>query len=107
MANKKNVSDTRESPGFTLTELLEHRGAAFDYHDPLVPEIPANRDHPKLGGGRSVGLDRDHLREYDVVLIVTDHDLGDYSTLSAVRLVVDCRNACARWGLSLANVVKA
>ena len=107
MAYKKNVSDTRESPGFTLMELLEHRGAAVDYHDPLVPEIPANRDHPKLGGRRSVGLDRDHLSEYDVVLIATDHDVVDYSALSAARLVVDCRNACARRGLSLANVVKA
>ena len=39
------------------------------------------------------------LAKYDVVLIATDHDIVDYKALvSAAKLVVDTRNACARAG---------
>ncbi|MFC7692293.1 nucleotide sugar dehydrogenase [Paeniroseomonas aquatica] len=37
---KRNLEDLRESPGLRLMEMLEARGAAACYFDPLVPVIP-------------------------------------------------------------------
>ena len=107
MAYKKNVSDTRESPALKLTELLEKRGAHVAFHDPHVTQIPTIREHPHLAGRKSVGLDASTVRSYDAVLIVTDHDDVDYALLANASLVIDTRNACARRGLHLDQVVKA
>ncbi|MCA6273556.1 nucleotide sugar dehydrogenase [Phenylobacterium sp.] len=107
-AYKKNVDDTRESPSLVLIEAIEARGAACDFHDPLIPEIPPTREHPGLADRRSVDLTEAALAGYDAVLIATDHDAVDYALLSrAARLVVDTRNAMARRGLPGDRVVKA
>ena len=37
---KRNLEALRESPGLRLMEMLEARGAAACYFDPLVPVIP-------------------------------------------------------------------
>ena len=57
VAYKKNIEDTRESPSLRLMELLEARGAAVEFHDPHVPEIPLIREHPGFTGRRSQPLD--------------------------------------------------
>ena len=107
-AYKKNVDDTRESPALKLMDLLELRGAACDYHDPHVPEMPPTREHPRLTGRRSVDLDRETLAGYDAILVATDHDAVDYAlVVEAARLVVDTRNACRSRGVEGANVVRA
>jgi UDP-N-acetyl-D-glucosamine dehydrogenase len=108
LAYKKNVDDPRESPSFKLIELLEQRGASCDVHDPYIPVIPPTREHPALAGRRSVPVDSSSVAKYDVVLIATDHDCVDYKALvSAAKLVVDTRNACARVGAAHSNVIKA
>jgi UDP-N-acetyl-D-glucosamine dehydrogenase len=108
VAYKKNVDDTRESPSFKLIELLEQRGASCDVHDPYVPVIPSIREYPALAGRRSVPVDPPSLAKYDVVLIATDHDIVDYEALvSAAKLVVDTRNACAQAGAAYSNVIRA
>ena len=94
VAYKKNVDDTRESPALRIMEMLRELGAEVDYYDPHVPEIPPTREHAKLTGIRSIPWDREALRGYNAVLIVTDHDKVDYQELvSNSRLVVDTRNA--------------
>lgn len=108
LAYKKNVSDTRESPALRIIELLQIRGAKVDYHDPFVPEIPMTREHPELAGRQSIAWELSRISAYDAVLIATDHDGVDYRGLaSAAKLVVDTRNACARAGANLSNVVAA
>lgn len=108
LAYKKNVSDTRESPALRIIELLQIRGAKVDYHDPFVPEIPMTREHPELAGRQSIAWELGGISGYDAVLIATDHDGVDYCGLaSAAKLVVDTRNACARAGANLSNVVAA
>lgn len=108
VAYKKNIEDMRESPSLRLIEILEKRGAYTDYHDPFVPIIPETRDHAVLAGRKSVAMSKEALASYDVVLIATDHDAIDYAMLAAnSKLVVDTRNACARAGVSSANVTKA
>jgi UDP-N-acetyl-D-glucosamine dehydrogenase len=94
LAYKKNVDDTRESPGLTIIELLEERGAKVDFYDPYVREIPPTREHPKLAVRESVDWSPGMLASYDAALICTDHDDVDYGDLVAnCNLVVDTRNA--------------
>jgi UDP-N-acetyl-D-glucosamine dehydrogenase len=108
LSYKKNIPDIRESPTFKLMELLEHRGAAVDFHDPHVTEIPHTREHADYTGRKSVALDAKNLASYDAVLISTDHDAVDYVLVSEhSKLVVDTRNVLAKNGLSGDHHVKA
>ncbi len=94
VAYKKNVADERESPAFTIMELLEERGAETAYYDPHVAEIPTTRDHMALAGRRSIAWSPDSLGDFDAALIVTDHDDVDYAALvRESRMIVDTRNA--------------
>src|SRR5262249_15159596 len=49
VAYKKNVDDPRESPAFTIMELLKARGAHLSYNDPYIPQLPAMRHHSIRG----------------------------------------------------------
>jgi UDP-N-acetyl-D-glucosamine dehydrogenase len=106
VAYKKDVDDPRESPAFTILELLKARGAAVSYHDPHVPTLPAMRHH-------SIRLDSQPLTPaflgaQDCVLIVTDHSAVDYAeVVRHARLVVDTRNATAGCAAGGGRVVKA
>ena len=93
VAYKKNIDDVRESPAFTIIELLEGKGASTAFYDPHVVEIPATREHMQLAGRRSIDWDPSCLADYDAALIVTDHDGVDYAALvKESLLVVDTRN---------------
>ena len=94
VAYKKNIDDVRESPAFTIIELLEGKGASTAFYDPHVAEIPTTREHMQLAGRRSIEWVPSCLAVYDAVLIVTDHDGVDYGALvKESRLVVDTRNS--------------
>src|SRR5262249_34167222 len=45
VAYKKDVDDPRESPAFTILEMLQQRGAVVSYNDPHVPSLPRMRHH--------------------------------------------------------------
>jgi UDP-N-acetyl-D-glucosamine dehydrogenase len=108
LAYKKNVDDMRESPALTLIGLLEQAGAKVSYHDPFIPAVKPSREHGHLTGRRSVPLTAKSLSKVDAVLIVTDHDDIDYSTVAKhARLVLDTRNAMTRAGLAGAHIRKA
>lgn len=93
VAYKKNVDDVRESPAFTIWELLEARGAEVAFHDPHVAEIPPTREHGALTGRRSLPLAGPTLEAFDAVLVVTDHDAIDWDLVARrARLVVDSRD---------------
>ena len=108
LSYKADVNDTRESPSLELIEMIEKRGAACDYHDPHVPEVPETRRHPTLSGRASQELGREVLAGYDAVLIATAHADVDYKLLAeASPLIIDTRNVMAKRGLPLDRVVKA
>lgn len=94
MAYKKNVDDSRESPGLRLMDMLLERGAQVDYHDPFIPVLPPTREHPDLAGRVSIDWNETALSRYDAALIVTDHDQVDHAMLArCCPIVVDTRNA--------------
>jgi UDP-N-acetyl-D-glucosamine dehydrogenase len=108
LAYKKNVADVRESPALKLLNLLRARGAAAEYHDPLVDAAPITLNYSGLAGQRSTPLSAETLSRFDAVLIATDHDGVDYPlVLAHGRLVVDTRNVMARNGLVGDHVIKA
>ena len=90
IAYKKNVDDVRESPSVLLMERLQDLGAKVAYSDPHVPSFPKMRAHSfNLS---SVALDSESLRNFDCVLLATDHDKFDYELIHTQSpLVIDCR----------------
>jgi UDP-N-acetyl-D-glucosamine dehydrogenase len=90
IAYKKNVDDVRESPSVLLMERLQDLGAKVAYSDPHVPSFPKMRAHSfDLS---SVALDAKSLRNFDCVLLATDHDKFDYELIRTQSpLVIDCR----------------
>lgn len=108
IAYKKNVDDSRESPGLRLLELLRARKADVTFYDPYIPVIPSTREHPSLAGLQSITWDAQALARYDAAIIVTDHDQIDYNLLAEVcPLVLDTRNAMRNVKEHTSRIVKA
>lgn len=103
IAYKKNVDDVRESPSVLLMEKLRDLGAKVAYSDPHVPSFPKMRAHSfDLS---SVKMDAESIRQFDCVLLATDHDRFDYQLIrDAASLVIDCRG---RFSDSEGNIVRA
>ena len=93
IAYKRDIDDMRESPALDVMHLLAEKGAKVDYADPYVPELHA-RDWPGRSDIKAVELTRGSLKQYDCVVIVTDHKTFDYDAMVAeADLIVDTRNA--------------
>ena len=93
-AYKKNVGDTRESPGVTLMQMLLDGGADVSYNDPYVPALPRMRKFDL--GMASTPLTPESLAAADCILITTAHDDYDYPMIVRhAQRVLDTRNATA------------
>ncbi len=103
IAYKKDIDDLRESPSLELIRLLKEKGARVDYNDPYIPLAISHRKGLKAA---SREIDEEMLRNYDCVIIATDHALYDYKWITEnSRLVVDTRNATK--GINSSRIVKA
>ncbi len=93
VAYKKNIDDMRESPSIKIIDLLKGKGAWVDYYDPYIKEVGDLRHYPELKL-KSIKYDKDRIKEYDLVLLTTDHSDFDYKEiLENANLIVDTRNA--------------
>ncbi len=93
IAYKKDVDNTRESPGLELLTLFLLKGAVVAYNDPHDPRLPRTRRHPFLNL-TSEPLTAEHLSTRDCVVTVTDHSAYDCQHIvQHAPLVVDTRNA--------------
>ena len=89
---KKDVNDIRESAALKILSLLKKMQAEIYYHDPYVPELADLPEFPHIHL-KSTPLDYEGLSLYDMVVIVTDHSLYDWSKVVAhSELIVDTRN---------------
>jgi UDP-N-acetyl-D-glucosamine dehydrogenase len=96
LAYKPNVDDERESPSYTLMELLKERGAEVAYYDPYVPVIRPTREHAHWAGTRSVDWNRQTLEGFDAAIVATNHQVVNYQELADwSSSIVDTRNAMA------------
>jgi len=90
IAYKKNVDDMRESPAVELMKLLEEKGAIVDYSDPHVPTFPKMRYY--AFDLSSVSITPESIKDYDLVLLATDHAAFDYELIKKnASLIVDTR----------------
>jgi UDP-N-acetyl-D-glucosamine dehydrogenase len=93
IAYKRDVCDTRESPGLKIMDLLRQRGALVRYNDPNIPRYLGGRRYPGLEL-TSAPLNQETLQQADLVLLVTDHSDYDYPGIaSQAKLILDTRNA--------------
>ncbi len=89
VAYKRDIGDTRESAAYDIMFDLLRKGAKLDYFDPYVKKFRA--DNKTLN---SIKYSPDRLKNYDLVLILTDHSGFDYEGIAKkAKLVVDTRNA--------------
>ena len=88
IAYKPDINDLRESPALDIWQILSREwNANVDYHDPFIDEVP-------MFGAKSVALTLEDLRNYDAVVVTTNHKKVDYDlVVEASRLVFDTRNA--------------
>jgi UDP-N-acetyl-D-glucosamine dehydrogenase len=92
VAYKKDIDDSRESPGIKIIELLQEGGAEVSYYDPYISEIYNLRQTDLVMS--SVKLTEELLKEQDAVIIVTAHSNIDYKNIvDNSSVVIDTRNA--------------
>jgi UDP-N-acetyl-D-glucosamine dehydrogenase len=100
VAYKPNIADDRESPSIDVLRLLERRGAVLGVLDPHVPPDRLERH------GFTATEHADDLSDWDLAVVLTDHDAIDYAALAAqVELVFDTRGVYRRKGIEAPNVV--
>jgi len=88
VAYKKDIGDARESGAEDIISDLLRKGAKVNYFDPFVKEY-------KISGKalKSVKYSPEVLKNYDLVLMLTDHSGFDYEKMARKsKLVVDTRN---------------
>jgi UDP-N-acetyl-D-glucosamine dehydrogenase len=96
VAYKRDIDDMRESPALDVMHLLETKGATVDYADPHVPELHG-REWAGSRDVKAIELKRGVYKQYDCVVIVTDHKAFDYDTMvDEADVIVDTRNAIKR-----------
>ncbi|MFH1007906.1 MAG: nucleotide sugar dehydrogenase [Candidatus Latescibacterota bacterium] len=104
VAYKPDIDDYRESPAFTIIDLLEQAGAVVDYHDPYIPELKKTRKYAFRKTSKP--LTPEGLRGYHCAIVVTDHSNVDYDlVLRNVPVVVDTRNVLSEFAQE--GVIKA
>ena len=90
VAYKKNIDDMRESPSVEIIQRLLYLGAKVSYSDPHVPCLPRMRRYSL--DLISLAIDERILRDFDCVILCTDHDDFDYDVIkNNSQLIIDTR----------------
>ncbi len=94
IAYKKNVDDIRESPALKIMDILNKKKIKYDYLDPFVKEIKNTR---QIKTSRtSINKKYSLLSNYTLTVIVTDHDILNYSKIfKHSNLILDARGRYA------------
>lgn len=106
VAYKKDIDDERESPSYSIMQMLTDLGAELSYNDPYVPKLKPTRKHNFQMDSKP--LTAELLAGMDAVMILTDHSQYDYAWIvENATLVIDTRNATAGLADGKDNVVVA
>ena len=91
VAYKPNIDDARESPALEIMDIVERKGGLVEFHDPFISQV--NIYNSKKN---SVELTEGVLRDFDVVVISTNHSIFDANFIKRnSNLIVDLRNFIA------------
>lgn len=91
VAYKKNVDDLRESPAIQIINFLsKNKKNNLSFYDPYIKKISSR--NKIFSECKFFKLNFKKLKLFDVIIIVTDHDILDYKKIyKNSRLIVDCR----------------
>ena len=100
VAYKPDIDDLRNSPGIHVWEALLQKGVKnIEYSDPFVPTFQEGSLE-----GESLELNKDMLKEYECVIIITDHSSIDWQMIfDNSNFIVDTRNALSNIEAGKAN----
>ena len=88
-AYKKNIDDYRESPALKIFQYLNKAKIKFSYYDPYVSEINSKQ---YLLRKKSIKYYKNKLEEYELILILTNHDNIDYEMIQKnSKQIIDTR----------------
>ena len=88
VAYKRNIDDTRESPGLIIAKKLYKIGIDYEYSDPHVKKIKTDK-----GFKTSKSLTKSLFKKHPIVILVTDHTKFNYNIISKeAKYIFDCRN---------------
>ena len=91
----------RESPGLDFIKIFQKKKIKVDYYDPYIKKIKSRKLTNSL---ESIKFTKINLIKYDVVYILTDHDIINYDLIKNYsKLIVDTRNVFKK---NLPNVIK-
>lgn len=103
---KKDIDDLRESPTLKLLEIFKEKGANVSFSDPYVPKLAKTRKYNY--DLHTVKLSAKTVKEYDLVVLSTDHTNFDYKLIADnAKIIVDTRNAFEKRGIKAKNIFKA
>ena len=90
VAYKPDIDDYRESPALKVIDIFEKMGANITVFDPYIKEYHfQNKTHECL-----TEINYKDLKNYDLVVITTDHHNIDYEEMCTnAKQVFDSRNA--------------
>ena len=102
VAYKKNVDDDRESPSFEIMKILQKKKINFEYNDPYFDKIRKGRQNKIIK--KSIILNKNNLKKFSAVLVVTDHDKYDYKFIAQnSKIVFDTRGVYKKFAFK--NIV--
>ena len=89
MSYKPNVDDYRESSSLKVLKILKNKYKyKVDYNDPYIPYIKT----PNIKYIKSKKLIYKNLKNYDATVILTNHDIYNYSQIKKYsNLIIDTR----------------
>ena len=91
VAYKKNIDDLRESPSLEIFNRIYTKIKKVDYHDNYFKKLVTTRKNKIIK--KSIDLTKKSLRNYDLVVLATDHDYIDYQRVyKNAKQIIDLRN---------------
>lgn len=100
LAYKKNIEDKRESASIKIYEFLSKKNIKINFFDRFVKNVKINEK--KINSIKYLNLKK--LKIYDLIIVATDHDDIDYSSIiKNSKLVIDLRN---RYKKNYDNLIK-
>ncbi len=104
LSYKKNVADTRESPPIEIFDMLKNKGGEIDYSDPHLERFPITKKYKYTA--KSVKICEENLKNYDLVVILTDHDDFDYDLiLNCSKKIIDTRGRYHSMGIESEKII--
>ncbi len=90
LAYKKNVDDLRESASLKLIDYLNKFKIKYEFSDPYIKSSVVTRN--LVLRKRSIKINPNNLKKFDLVVLMTDHDLFNYKMIYKYsNKIIDCR----------------